>query len=186
MIYLQKFIWELDGQLTGIGCVIFLSKNLFLPFKIFILASDRTPKLLEEEQPEKLSLALEPESTAIFCQKMSHQQLAPYCQVDAASSYIIVDIGGGTVDISAHCLARNPQTHIRVIHPPTGNDYGGSRVNREFRVFLETMVSDNGFKHFLSTSDDAKNTAHLNELLKATCRGGQDSLEHRPACDKKS
>ena len=58
--------------------------------------------------------------------------------------------------------------HIRVVHPPTGNDYGGSRVNREFRVFLDTLVSDNGFKHFLSTSDDAvnaKNTAHLNELL---------------------
>ena len=135
------------------------------------IATGRLPKLLEEEEPEKLSLALEPESAAIFCQKMSQKQLASYCQVDApftASSYLIVDIGGGTIDISAHCLVRNPQTHIRVVHPPTGNDNGGSRVNREFRLFLENLVSDNGFKHFLSTSDDAvnaKNTAHLNVLL---------------------
>ena len=85
-----------------------------------------------------------------------------------ASSYLIVDIGGGTVDISAHHVVRDPQPHIRVIHPPTGNDWGGTRVNQEFGKFLENLVNDIGFYRFLSTSDekkDAKNIVYLNELL---------------------
>ena len=135
------------------------------------VATGRISETLEEEHPEKLSLALEPESAAIFCQKMSQQQLAPSCRVDppfTASSYLIIDIGGGTVDISAHCLRRNPQMHISVVHPPTGNDFGGSRVNKEFQVFLEALVRDDGFERFVSTSDkvvNARNQAYLNELL---------------------
>ena len=135
------------------------------------MASGNLPEQIEEDQPDKLSLALEPESAAIFCQNMSQQQLASYCQADApftASSYLIVDIGGGTVDISAHHLMRDPQPHISVIHPPTGNDCGGSRVNREFEKFLQELVRDSSFERFVSTSDEianAKNQVFVNELL---------------------
>ena len=60
------------------------------------------------------------------------------------------------------------QKYIRVIHPPTGNDHGGVRVNKEFQGFLQNLVKDEGFKSFLCTDDEsvnAKNQAHLNELL---------------------
>ena len=85
-----------------------------------------------------------------------------------AASYLIVDIGGGTVDISAHYVVRDPQPHIRVVHPPTGNDWGGTRVNQEFGLYLQNLVNDIGFFRFLSTSDgekNAKNKVYLNELL---------------------
>ena len=134
-------------------------------------ASGDIPEQIIEDQPDRLSLALEPESAAIFCQNMSERQLASYCQADApftASSYLIVDIGGGTVDISAHHLTRDAQPHINVIHPPTGNDCGGSRVNKEFEKFLQTLVQDDGFDRFLSTNDEIVNAKHqacVNELL---------------------
>ena len=135
------------------------------------VASGHIPEPIEEEQPDKLSLALEPESAAMFCQNMSQRQLATFCQTDApytASCYLIVDIGGGTVDICAHHLMRDPEPHIRVIHPPTGNDCGGSKVNREFEAFLQALVRDNGFSGFVSTPDEeinAKNRACINELV---------------------
>ena len=127
-----------------------------------------------EKNPEKLSLALEPESAAIFCQKMSKKHLAPQCQVTepfTASRYLIVNVGGETVDISVHCIAGEADKYITVIHPTIGNDYGGTRVNREFQEFLESLVQDKTFKRFLDTYDSHrydKNQAYFNELLNET------------------
>jgi molecular chaperone DnaK (HSP70) len=135
------------------------------------VASHNIPNCVEDNQPDKLSLALEPESAAIFCQNMSQKQHASYCQVGApftATSYLIVDIGGGTVDISAHQIMRDPEPHIRVIHPPTGNSCGGSMVNKEFEKFLQDMVRDKGFHRFVSGHSEivnAKNRVYMNELL---------------------
>ena len=128
-----------------------------------------------EQHPEKLSLALEPEAAAIFCQNMSREQLAQYCQVDApftASCYLIIDIGGGTVDISAmHRVVEKKQTHVRVLHPPIGNDCGGAQVNKRFKHFLENLVQDEGLQRFLSTPEtlvNARNQVVVNELLNTT------------------
>lgn len=100
---------------------------------------------------------------------MSQNQSFNHDSDDEASvSYLIVDIGGGTVDISAHCLVRGPEPHIKVIHPPTGNDCGGKKINDAFKKFLEDLVKDNGFSRFTSTGDPAEisgNQVELNELL---------------------
>ena len=102
---------------------------------------------------------------------MSKKHLAPQCQATkpfTASRYLIVDIGGGTVDISAHCVAGGADPYIRVILPPTGNDCGGTRVNSEFRDFLATLLQDKGFELFFTTSDEcanAKNRAFINKLI---------------------
>ncbi len=105
---------------------------------------------------------------------MSKQQLASYATMSesfASNCYLVVDIGGGTVDISAHQLTKSPDRHVKVIHPPAGNDFGGSRVNKEFRSFLEDLVVDPGFKQYISsgnTVSDATHNAHLNELINET------------------
>ena len=102
---------------------------------------------------------------------MSQKQAATLCKSDepfSATRYIIVDIGGGTLDISAHCLLKHPQPHIKVIHPPTGNDCGGACVNKEFETFLQDLVHDNGFESFISTPnvrENLENKVILNELL---------------------
>ena len=91
----------------------------------------------DEAAPDKLSLALEPESAAIYCQSMSQQQLAAYCDADkpyTSQCYLLVDVGGGTVDITAHTVAT--QNQIKVVQPPTGNDCGGTKVNKQFKIFL--------------------------------------------------
>ena len=130
-----------------------------------------TPEHIEEEKPDKLSLALEPESAAIFCQYMSQKQRfnSDWDFDKKSTNYLIVDIGGGTVDISAHCLVRDPEPHIRVIHPPTGNNYGGTQVNEKFKQFLKDMVKDPGFDRFVSTNDQVINSRNqfiLDLLLK--------------------
>ena len=122
---------------------------------------DHTPERVEEEQPDKLSLALEPESAAIFCEYMSQKQssIARDKENDKKSTnYLIVDIGGGTVDISAHCLVNGLEPHIKVIHPPTGNDCGGTKVNDKFKKFLVDLVKDTEFDRFVSTENQVVNS----------------------------
>ena len=127
-----------------------------------------------EKEPDKLSIALEPECAAIYCQSMSEQLVAAYCMAQKpyhSTCYLVVDIGGGTVDISAHKVSSAADQHIQIVHPPTGNDCGGSRVNKEFERFLERLVNDKGFSRYLLTTDQAANAKHsadLNELINET------------------
>ncbi len=138
-----------------------------------------------ETEPDKLTLALEPESASIFCKNMSPQSAALQCRVHypfKSSSFLVVDIGGGTVDISAHRISSSANTEV--VHPPTGNDCGGSRVNKEFKKFLGDLVNDPRFSRYLHTGNsmtNAQHKAHLNELINDTFEkqkvifGGQTS-----------
>ena len=114
--------------------------------------------------PDKLSLPFEPVCAAIYCQTISEQHVAESYQ-------LVVDIGGGTVDISAHRVSSTPDRHLEVIHLLTRENCGGSRVNKEFEKFLEELVKDKGFSRYLETGDpvtDAKHSAELNELVNKT------------------
>ena len=119
----------------------------------------------------ELSLAPEHECAAIYCQSMSSkQQVAPCCPAEKSSCYLVVDIGGGTGDISAHrVLTSTPDQRIEVmLQSLITNDWGGSRVNREFQKLLGKLVSDERFSKYLETKDRvtcAKNYAELNELV---------------------
>ena len=128
-----------------------------------------SPAVPNESNPDKLSLALEPECAAIYCQNMSEQQVAPHCQSETPQQsmcYLMVDIGGGTVDVYAHKVSSSPDRHVQVVHPPTGNACGGSKVNREFEKFLEKLVNDEGFSRYLHTGDQATNAKHSADLNK--------------------
>ncbi|XP_019862065.1 PREDICTED: heat shock 70 kDa protein 12A-like, partial [Amphimedon queenslandica] len=71
----------------------------------------------EEVNPEKLSLALEPEVAAIYAQHQSEVSGTP------PQRYMVVDIGGGTVDITVHDKSNG---RISVVLPSTGNTWGGT------------------------------------------------------------
>ena len=83
----------------------------------------------------------------------------------------MVDIGGGTVDISAYRISSTPEQHIEVILPPAGNDCGGSMVNKKFAEFLGELVGDKTFSQYIDTGDEtvkATNRTRLNELINDT------------------
>ena len=132
------------------------------------------PVIPEDVSPDKLSLALEPEAAAIYCQNITAQQIAPYCKSVpsfTSNSYMVVDIGGGTVDISAYQVSSSPEEHIEVILPPAGNDCGGSMVNKKFTEFLGELVEDKTFSQYIDTGDETVNATHraeLNELINDT------------------
>jgi len=89
--------------------------------------------------------ALEPEAAALFC-------LQDLIQLKKATeaSYLVVDCGGGTIDIAAHKMEikEKGEIFIEELSPPEGGDYGGFSVNQQFENMLQDIfsVSNEQFK----------------------------------------
>ena len=131
------------------------------------------PRQHTEGSPDKLSLALEPESAAIYCHGKTQELQAAYGPPQSLpGSYLVVDIGGGTVDISAYRVAGMAGSeYIEMVQPPTGNEWGGTQVNKRFKEFLEDVVGDKDFSTYLKGHDEKQNSkhqAHLIELINQT------------------
>ena len=148
-------------------------------------ASALPPTVPMEKDPDKLSLALVPECVAIYCQSMSEQQLTAYSVAQKpyqSKCYLVVDRGSDTVDIYAHKVSPTPDRHVQVVHPPTGNDCGGSKVNEEFKAFLGRLVNDKKFTRYVQTNDpltNARHSANLNELVNRTFEDEKVLFERR-------
>ncbi|XP_019861094.1 PREDICTED: heat shock 70 kDa protein 12A-like [Amphimedon queenslandica] len=117
-----------------------------------VISDLRSP---EEVNPEKLSLALEPEVAAIAAQ---HQSAV---SGSLPQRYMVVDIGGGTVDITVHDKSNG---RISVVLPPMGNTWGGTTVNEALSMILEEAVDDKDFECFL-ISDPTRAKATLNKFF---------------------
>ena len=120
-----------------------------------------------ETNPDKLTLALEPEAAAIYCQTLPLMHLAYQSLTNGSlqsDRYVVIDIGGGTVDVTVH---RHDQGKgVRVITPPAGNACGGTMVNREFSMFLQEIVEDKpDFLRFIDSGNKFEQKAVLNALL---------------------
>ena len=133
--------------------------------------------LCSELDPDQLSLALEPESGAIYCHEMRKRKQVAYpnpashtTSPPSSYSYLIVDIGGGTVDISAHQVSTSPSLSVHELHHPVGNGWGGLQVNKTFSEFLQKMVGDRLFSRYLhgNATTRAANRFDLDELINDT------------------
>ena len=119
----------------------------------------------DEVNPDKLSLALEPEAAALYSQETVAEQIKGQPSAAAIShptEYMVIDAGGGTIDITAHVEADGG---IVVQNVPTGNAWGGTQVNEGFYKLLQEIVSDPGFKKFIASEDLTKNQATLNKIV---------------------
>ena len=79
---------------------------------------------------------MEPEAAALSCLR----DLINIKQVTEAS-YLVVDCGGGTVDIAAHKMSIDGKGEITIneLAPPNGGNCGGFAVNEEFELMLQDI-----------------------------------------------
>ena len=115
-----------------------------------------------ESHPEKLSLALEPESAAIECKKAISKDRN---SIKDVKYYMIVDCGGGTVDIATHGIVG---VHVEELVPSAGNMSGGTTINERFRDFLSDFVGDPDFVQYLNVpraADKSKRVSEMNSIV---------------------
>ena len=113
-------------------------------------------KVPDEINPHKLTLALEPECAALYCQQLTMTSFTMPDSLSAADSYMVCDLGAGkgSVDVTAH--VKHGEDDIEVVIPPMGNDSGGKEINQQFYHLLEQIVGDTDFQSFLSSDKKEK------------------------------
>ena len=109
------------------------------------------------DNTKPVRIVLEPECAGIFCQNMVHDMKASYSDDPGSQGidrYMVVDIGGGTVDISVHQVGSKGK--IDSVTPPIGNEFGGTKINEKFANLLSDIVKDEEFKLFKRRKPAAK------------------------------
>ena len=108
---------------------------------------------------------MEPESAAIHCRHKARVAGKGTQFVVRPENYLVIDIGGGTVDIASHRIVGGS---IKEIAAPAGKFLGGTAVNEKFSKFLEEFVDDRSFSCYIEKSSPEKQVRHkadLNELF---------------------
>uniref|UniRef100_A0A1X7TPG0 Uncharacterized protein n=1 Tax=Amphimedon queenslandica TaxID=400682 RepID=A0A1X7TPG0_AMPQE len=110
----------------------------------FTPVSHHSLPLPDEFNLDRLSLALEPESAALYSQKTVGDQIKS--DPDTA-------------------IIHHPTDYMLHENIPTGNAWGGTQVNEAFSKILEDMVNDPGFKKFLASGEHTKNMADIIKIF---------------------
>nr|XP_022299845.1 heat shock 70 kDa protein 12A-like [Crassostrea virginica] len=93
-----------------------------------------------------LTIALEPEAAALFVKHLSvDRQLDEeggdlFRTFAPGSKYIVVDAGGGTIDITAHEVLNDGT--VREIIKSNGGNWGGTSVDRNYIDFIKCLIGE--------------------------------------------
>uniref|UniRef100_A0A8C6UZE2 Heat shock 70 kDa protein 12A n=1 Tax=Neogobius melanostomus TaxID=47308 RepID=A0A8C6UZE2_9GOBI len=102
--------------------------------------------IVSRDNGEKLVIALESEAASIWCKKLppdgflSENHNRTSLQQTPGTRYMVVDCGGGTIDITVHEVL--PDGRLKELHKASGNDMGGQTVDRKFKEFLREIFDD--------------------------------------------
>ncbi|XP_023192442.1 heat shock 70 kDa protein 12A-like isoform X3 [Xiphophorus maculatus] len=102
--------------------------------------------IVTEGTEDKLMIALEPEAASVWCKKLpsdgfiSQNHNSNSLDQTPGTQYIIVDCGGGTIDITVHEVLEGGA--LKELHKASGNNMGGQTVERKFKEFLKDIFCD--------------------------------------------
>uniref|UniRef100_A0A8W8L4G0 Heat shock 70 kDa protein 12A n=1 Tax=Magallana gigas TaxID=29159 RepID=A0A8W8L4G0_MAGGI len=100
---------------------------------------------------DRLVIALEPEAAALFCMHLPVQKdsvNSTFGVFKSGQKYMVVDAGGGTVDITVHEVRDNGS--VKELHKANGGDWGGTKVDASFKGLLVDIVGKDVMETFIS------------------------------------
>jgi len=86
------------------------------------------------EHKANLVIALEPEAACITAESD-----APHLK--AGDEFMILDCGGGTVDITLHKTKSTAPLRLDELEPPSGGAWGSTIIDSEFTIFLRDLMT---------------------------------------------
>ncbi|KAK3588040.1 hypothetical protein CHS0354_012086 [Potamilus streckersoni] len=92
----------------------------------------------------QLDLALEPEAAAIYCKAISTKKDGS--SFDPGTQFILVDLGGGTADITVHTVEESG--NLTELSPPSGGPWGGTKVDVAFNTLMEEIYGKSVISSF--------------------------------------
>lgn len=88
----------------------------------------RRAGIVDNIDDENLLLVLEPETAAISCQRQNQPK------IDAGTQFMVVDCGGGTIDITVYRALSDQM--LSEIAKGTGGPYGSTYIDKKFEKYL--------------------------------------------------
>ncbi|KAI5740813.1 hypothetical protein M8J76_007491 [Diaphorina citri] len=123
--------------------------------KQFIREAAYSADLCNIHAYDQLLIALEPEAAAIFCRSLRLSQMFTranessilvdepiFKDRDEGCCYMVVDCGGGTVDITVHQLSRKHGS-LRELHKASGGACGSIGIDGEFIKLVSNIFGAN-------------------------------------------
>ena len=110
--------------------------------KTFMRKAAEEAGIVASSADPRLVLAYEPECAALAV----HDKTKNLSLLSPGVKYMILDCGGGTVDITGHCVDSVAPLVLKEIFTADGGDWGGSYVNAEFYDgFLKELIGETAF-----------------------------------------
>ncbi|XP_052787474.1 heat shock 70 kDa protein 12A-like [Mya arenaria] len=98
---------------------------------------------------DKLTIALEPEAASLFCRHLSVEKSGnqtSLAKFTAGKRYLVLDAGGGTIDVTVHEVVRQGQ--VKELYKASGGAWGGTKVDDAFLDFLTLITGQNVIDSF--------------------------------------
>ncbi|XP_038163757.1 heat shock 70 kDa protein 12A-like [Cyprinodon tularosa] len=108
--------------------------------------------IVEARNKEKLIIALEPEAASLWCKQLpaegfiAEHQGQTKLEQSPGTQYIVVDCGGGTIDITVHEVLKGGA--LKELHKASGNNLGGQTVDQRFKEFLRKIFCNGVWDEF--------------------------------------
>ncbi|CAB5192636.1 hypothetical protein RhiirA5_506095 [Rhizophagus irregularis] len=93
--------------------------------------------LIKDMYSESLQFTTEPEAAAIYCMQNS---LKEHDLLTSGTTFMIVDCGGGTIDLTIHKLVGNNQ--LSEVTESTGDFCGSTFIDKEYIKFLRNKLGN--------------------------------------------
>ncbi|XP_066533886.1 heat shock 70 kDa protein 12B-like [Hoplias malabaricus] len=121
--------------------------------KKFMTEAATEAGLVSESNPERLIVALEPEAASVWCKQLPSEgfmegdlEEAETLEQISGTQYMVVDCGGGTIDVTVHEVAEGGR--LKELNRVSGNNMGGQTVDVNFKLFLRETFSEKVFDDF--------------------------------------
>ncbi|XP_031433644.1 heat shock 70 kDa protein 12A-like [Clupea harengus] len=120
--------------------------------------------LVTETDSSKLIIALEPEAASVWCKQLPSDGFISegldnnILEQNTETQYIVVDCGGGTVDITVHEVL--DKGLLKELHRASGNDMGGGSVDAKFKNLLRDT-----FGHVLWDEYEKANPSEVQKMM---------------------
>ncbi|KAL3858892.1 hypothetical protein ACJMK2_009141 [Sinanodonta woodiana] len=101
---------------------------------------------------DQLDIALEPEAAALYCQYLPLDRFVDkedevrFGALPPGSTYMVVDLGGGTADMTVHQKTKGNQ--LKEVAKASGGPWGGTAVENEFLGTLEDIIGKDAMEVF--------------------------------------
>ncbi|XP_060570239.1 heat shock 70 kDa protein 12A-like [Ruditapes philippinarum] len=128
---------------------------------------------------EYLKLALEPEAASMFCRYLPVERMMGSADkkitcFQPKSKYLVLDAGGGTVDITVHEVIQNGK--LKELYKANGGAWGGTTIDEAFMRFIQAITGEKVILRFQEDhKDDFIDLLREFEIKKRTVKPDMDS-----------